>query len=693
MMTLLVAAMAVSMTTATAADSPVTEPLGDKTLVVWAAPSNLTQRGGSVLSVDDLHENFDGIVFGERKSATWMAGSEFYRRTAADQSAWAAETAGPDEFVQVAIVWKGQDVTLYRNGEVLATYSMESSRTFSTNRVFLIGKRHLMPALTDESFAGRIDDARVYTSALTADEICGLKANQASETTPLAWWDFENGVADRMGGYGDIILTGGATIQDGKLVLPGNGASMLATATGTLTSSLFPIARQFASPSVPEHPAMPAVPPDSWPVFHLLHPGPGGAMPGDPNCSFWIDDVCHLHYIYNHRNGFAFSHVSSRDMVHWKWHPTVLEPKMTGHGMFSGTGFITKDGTPAIIYHGEGSGRNQLAFALDDTLNRWSQPMAINPLTTDGKEPEMRHWDPDCWIRDGVYYALSGGQNPTLIRSPDLKEWTYIGPLLSDGYSEELLGVPKDEDISCANMFRIGDKWMLLCISHTLGCRYYLGDFDGEQYLPEYHAMMSWNGNHYFAPESVLTGDGRRIMWAWLLNLPVAPCGVQSLPRELELPEDGVLRIRPLRELESLRGETKQESVTDIAADTVVPLKTIHGNVLEMAVTFRPSGAGSFGLDVLCDANGENGTRIEYHPEAGTLSVGITNAPLKLAKGEELSLRIFVDKNLVEVFANDRQAALAANPYVRENTHIQLFSNDALTALKDGVTAWKVRSA
>ena len=30
---------------------------------------------------------------------------------------------------------------------------------------------------------------------------------------------------------------------------------------------------------------------------------------------------------------------------------------------------------------------------------------------------------------------------------------------------------------------------------------------------------------------------------------------IQSLPRELSLPDDGILRISPLRELESLRDE------------------------------------------------------------------------------------------------------------------------------------------
>ena len=44
-------------------------------------------------------------------------------------------------------------------------------------------------------------------------------------------------------------------------------------------------------------------------------------------------------------------------------------------------------------------------------------------------------------------------------------------------------------------------------------------------------------------------------MWAWLvtLNDEIAQRTIQSLPRELSLAEDNSLRIRPLRELETLR--------------------------------------------------------------------------------------------------------------------------------------------
>ncbi len=49
-------------------------------------------------------------------------------------------------------------------------------------------------------------------------------------------------------------------------------------------------------------------------------------------------------------------------------------------------------------------------------------------------------------------------------------------------------------------------------------------------------------------------------------------------------------------------------------------------------------------------------------PESGTICVGETETPFAVAQlpeGEDIELRIFIDKYLVEVFVNGRQAALS----------------------------------
>jgi sucrose-6-phosphate hydrolase SacC (GH32 family) len=434
-----------------------------------------------------------------------------------------------------------------------------------------------------------------------------------------------------------------------------------------------------------EIPAMPEVIPDNWLTYHLAHPGPGIAEPGDPNCAFYYKGRYHLHYIYKNKEGWSFAHVSSSDMVNWKWHPTVLTPAFTGHGMFSGTGFFTKEGQPAIIYHGEGAQRNFISFALDDNLDVWSKPMPVEPKTASGEDEKTRQWDPDCWLNGDTYYAISGGAPPHLIKSGDLKNWSSLGLLFHEDMPD--LGVSREEDVSCANMFKIGNKWMLLCISHKLCCRYYLGDFKDEKYLPDFHANMHWGGLEFFAPESLLTRDGRRVMWAWCIT-EGGQSGIQSLPRELTLPEDGILRIKPLRELEKLRYDRLREGNINVLSGENKMLR-VRGDILELNISIKPTPATEFGVTVFCDQFG-HGLPVTIKPGEKIMMLGTVRVPFDLGKEETLNLRIFLDRGMVEVFLNDRQAVAGMQVHEKENTGISLFSKGG--DLAGQVTSWKMKS-
>lgn len=106
--------------------------------------------------------------------------------------------------------------------------------------------------------------------------------------------------------------------------------------------------------------------------------------------AFHLNGTYHLHYILRHawRDGqsFSFMHVTSPDMLHWTWHPAKLQPAFTGHGMFSGTGSITAEGRPAVIYHGQSSDRNQIAIATDNNLSAWEKPYPVVVKNADGSE-------------------------------------------------------------------------------------------------------------------------------------------------------------------------------------------------------------------------------------------------------------------------------------------------------------------
>ena len=473
--------------------------------------------------------------------------------------------------------------------------------------------------------------------------------------------------------------------------------SILVTLCGALHATEKDAASGSVGTYVPETPVWPKNPPDNWPIYHLAHPTYTAGSPFDPDPAFYYIGRYHLHYIYNPRAGCAFAHVSSTDMVHWKWHPTVLAPPTTGHGMFSGTGFFTKEGKPAMVYCGWGSNRNWISYGLDDNLDKWGNAHTMLPKDKDGKVlDKAKYFDPDIWLDGDTYYGLNGHSNstpPFIMHSKDLKNWTQTGPLLHPDFDEKKLGVSKGEDISCPNMFKLGKKWVLVCISHRLGCRYFIGEFKNGQYLPESHALMGGLSRRFFAPESLLTKDGRRVMWAWFLGGEVK--GVQSLPRELELPDDGILRIKPLRELESLRCDEQIAEKITVKTDTDLVLKKIKGDHLELKLVVKDTGEKNFGVAVLCDDQGKGGVRITVNRTKGLLEVGTEKAPFKLEKGKPLTLRVFVDGTIVEVFANDIQAVIADKKRAagaKINDRVVLFSATR-DMVMDKITAWRMKSA
>jgi len=418
--------------------------------------------------------------------------------------------------------------------------------------------------------------------------------------------------------------------------------------------------------------------------YHLMHPG-GESGPGDCNAAIYKGGIYHMHYILRHpwkgnSTGFSFVHCTSQDMLHWTWRTTKLQPSFTGHGMYSGTAFLTKEGRVAVIYHGATTDRNEIAVANDEQLSEWKRPYPVEPKMPDGSVPDMRHWDPDCFLIGDTYYSISGGVEVPVLKSDDLVNWTYMGDFLK----YDLPDVARGEDIFCANFFPIDGRWMLLCISHQFGCRYYIGDWDAdaEQFVPEAHGRMNWRRAEqsifrgyidFFAPESLLTPDGRRVMWAWLASLPdgLSRRTIQSLPRELSLAPDGSLRIRPLRELESLRydGVTRNDLVIDssLREDGLSDsgkIADLEGDSWEIRIIVDREEAvrKRFGFRLFSDGKSE-GLPIIVRPETGTLLVGSKEAPFAVADlddDEDFELRLFIDKYLVEVFVNDRQAVIFA---------------------------------
>ena len=445
---------------------------------------------------------------------------------------------------------------------------------------------------------------------------------------------------------------------------------------------------------------------EHWPIYHVTAlDDEGCAMPYDANgCIFW-NGRYHLMYIYQDPalgDAHCWGHASSADLINWTFHPAALKP-LPGDadaGIFSGNAFVNKNGVPMLCWFGLNAGVC-VATAEDDDLIRWKKHPA-NPLIPCPKEGEPGFgkytvWDPYLWLEGNTYFCLLGGNRlpngkDTLYfaKSPDLVNWTYVGPFYEH---PDLSWTRDDEDCSCPDFFALGTKHVLLCISHPIGARAYVGRFVRDHFYPEQHVRMNWPGSMYFAPESLAGPRGRRIFWAWVTDPRIRPTqnktgsGFQSLPRVMSLAPDDTLLIQPAEELSALRREHSACANITARAGEDIALDKIRGDAMEIDAEIDPSG-GAVGIKVRCSPDGSEETAVWFDPTAKTLSIDMSrsstrddvtygsppfasynfnaksdnpapfpkfDAPFEIRQGEKLQLRIFLDKPMLEVFANGRQ--------------------------------------
>ena len=454
------------------------------------------------------------------------------------------------------------------------------------------------------------------------------------------------------------------------------------------------------------------------PLYHFSAPA---NYLGDPNGTIFWKGKYHLFYQYNPDGAFDDSkrmhwgHAVSKDLVHWSDLPIALTPTPDGpdrRGCWSG-GAVNNNGVPTLIYYGHPEG-NCIATS-DDDLIAWEKhpanPVIPYPPEGDGWRP----FDPCAWQEGETWYALSGGKlegvgdTAFLCQSKDLVHWEYMHPF----YISQL-DKASESDCAVPDFFPIGDRYMLLFASHERGVQYYLGTYARHKFYPEHHGRMNFGNfgvesGHLCAGFTLLDGMDRRIFFGWIpegrrevVQRSAGWAGVMSLPRVLSLCDTGTLEIEPVPELAVLRRNHRQLRNRAIASDTAHPLEEVDGACLEILATFEPNDAEVFGVKVCCSPDDNEQTLIFYRPGDNSLALdanwssvnsdvvsrGVQRAPLELAADEPLTLHIFVDRSVIEVFANNRQCLTKRiYPARPDSQGVQLFACGGSAKLKS-VDVW-----
>jgi beta-fructofuranosidase len=413
------------------------------------------------------------------------------------------------------------------------------------------------------------------------------------------------------------------------------------------------------------------------PAYHILPPR--GWM-NDPNGPLWYQGYYHLFYQHNpgadYWGNIHWGHIRSKDLVTWEHLPIALtpSPELRERHCFSGCAVID-DGTPAILYTsiGEGdrnarTGAEQYLAYSEDHLETWQKrprPVLTNAVH---EEPVLEWRDPFIWRENGVWNLLLGGSRGgygsiQLYRSRNLLDWRFVNTFF------ETRDYPV---LECPNLLRFGSKSVLFYSPYS-EVRYHTGFInDRGQFINEASGILDYSGRcGFYAPNTLLNDPkGRYITWGWITEAnrngyPISGYnGALSLPRILDLDGGGVLTQTPADEVNLLFSAPVEQAEFSLAGGE--RKFTTRGRELEIELTCTPRAGDDFSLNLYRSPDGRECTRIRYNEDRRelTLEKGLSTLAGEPAKdfqrgnipgsGGRLSLRVFLDHSIIEIFANHR---------------------------------------
>lgn len=454
-----------------------------------------------------------------------------------------------------------------------------------------------------------------------------------------------------------------------------------------------------------------------YPQFHLSPPA--GWM-NDPNGLIYHNGLYHAFYQHHpfnaHWGPMHWGHATSPDMVHWTAQPIALAPgdEWDIDGCFSGSA-VDDNGVLSLIYTGhiwlDGPGNDsairqvQCLATSQDGIHFDKQGVILTP------PPGMMHFrDPKVWQQDGEWWMVIGARDiddvgkVLLYRGHSLREW-QLDRILAE--AEPGMGYMWE----CPDFFPLGEEHLLMFSPQGITAQgwdnrnlfqsgYLRGTWQpGKDFMISQPFVEMDRGHDFYAPQSFLAADGRRIVMGWMdmweSPMPAKQegwAGSLTLPRELSINPQGQLRQNPIAELTTLR--TAQRTIMPCWLDATPREleKSAQAIELELSWDCTNSHAQRYGLrlghtlDLYVDS-AEQRLVLSRHSADEGLN-GERSVTIDTMK--TLTLRIFIDHSSIEVFVNQGEACLTSRIYPQpEQRPLTLFADNG-RALCHGGLLWQL---
>ena len=471
---------------------------------------------------------------------------------------------------------------------------------------------------------------------------------------------------------------------------------------------------------------VPRVPVEDRPAFHLTG---GIGWINDPNGFSRYKGEYHLFFQYHPYSTLwgpmHWGHVKTKDFIRWERLPVALAPDTEADpdGCFSGSAIELPDGRQLLMYTGVKRVRQEdgalleyqtQCVAIGDGVDY--EKCTENPVISGTDVPdggsELDFRDPKIWAEDGTYYAVIGnrcndGSGAILLyKSEDAVRWQFVTVL--DASQNEY-----GRMWECPDFFPLDGKQVLLVSPQEMrpiGLEFHagygtvcmIGAYDKENHCFTREQVQAIDyGIDFYAPQTLETYDGRRVMIAWMQNWTTSSSqphdvycfGEMTLPRDLSI-RNGRLIQNPVRELENYRG--RRVAYEDIPINNEeITLPGIRGRFLDLTVSIRPRYDGSYSrFAIKLAMDGERHTTVRYRPHTGTIRVDRSRCgfPHDIVHVREfnvrprsgkLKIRAILDRHSAEFFFNDGEQAATFVLYTEVNA-------DAISFVAEGFVMMNV---
>ncbi len=423
----------------------------------------------------------------------------------------------------------------------------------------------------------------------------------------------------------------------------------------------------------------------------------------DPNGFSLYQGEYHLFYQYHPYKTvwgpMHWGHSKSKDLIKWEQLPCAIAPdtEYDGQGCFSGSA-VEYNGKHILMYTGvldreqeDGTRllRQTQCIAIGDGVNY--EKLDINPVITSDLLPEGSSRedfrDPKIWIEGETFYAVIGNRSEdaggqiALFTSKDAKDWEYAGIVdkSCNNYGKMW---------ECPDFFYLDGKQLLLISPTEMmadglefhngnNTMYILGDYDrGNHKLIRDRIAAIDYGLDFYAPQTLETADGRRIMIAWMQSWDnhITPpsfqwSGLMTVPRELHI-KNGILYQSPVRELKNYYG--KEVKYDAVIVNGEKELDGIKGRQFDLTVEAEVGDYEEFAIHLAADDNCYS--VLHYNPKENLVTFDRTYSGLRKdilhkrsmyvkEQNGKINLRILMDKYSVEVFVNDGEQAMTSLIY------------------------------